>query len=169
MKDTDRKAFVEIVLGFAELRGRVLSAPALELYWRAMRNWELSDFRAAAEHLLKTFDFMPTPKQFEDLLKAGRSTPGEAWARAVSYAASGEYRRTPTCGDPLTDACVEMLGGYSVIGACDVSKLHWIEKRFCEHFEAKQDAQETRSALPQLTLQPEVRSRLEHSRRRLTQ
>ena len=72
MNAIDRKAFCEIVLGFAELKGKQLSAAAIELYWRSMQHWPLEDFRAAAQQLLRTCEFMPTPKDFEDLRRASK-------------------------------------------------------------------------------------------------
>jgi len=51
MTPADRKPFLETIVGFAELRGKQLSAPAIELYWRSMQDWNLNDFRAAAAQL----------------------------------------------------------------------------------------------------------------------
>ena len=89
MTPDDRRPCLEIVIGFAELKGKKLSTPALELYWTAMQAWDLQDFRAAANHLLKTCEFMPTPKDFEDLRKAGRMKAGEAWAFVLDRVRKG--------------------------------------------------------------------------------
>lgn len=150
MTPNDRKAFLEVVIGLAELRGRTLSAPALELYWRAMQDWPLDEFRQAAAHLVKSSQFFPTPADFERLRKAGRVTAGEAWIAAVDIAAKGLYRSGRTVGG-ITDRAVAAIGGYQAIGMCDESKLHFLERRFAEHFNAIQDADDTRTALPQIT------------------
>jgi hypothetical protein len=155
MTPADRKAFVEVVVGFAELKGKQLSAAALELYWRSLQHWPLDEFRKAAEHLLRSCEFMPTPKDFEDLRKAGRPTCGEAWAKAVAACGSCHsprgYISGGTCGDEFIDRAVRSIGGYRAIAMCDSDKLHFLEKRFAEHFETLQDAQDTRDAVPQLT------------------
>lgn len=155
MNAEDRKPFLEIVMGFAELRGKVLSAPALELYWNAMQGWDLADFRAAAEHLLRTCRWMPTPDHFEDLRKAGRNTAGEAWLVArchIIWTFEGFtlHRDCP----PLVAKAVHMVGGPNVIGMCDENKLTFLEKRFVEHYEAIEDATDTRQTLPQITDRP---------------
>lgn len=154
MKSTDRKKFVEVVMGFAELKGKQLSTPALELYWRSMQHWELPDFLAAAEQLVRTSEFMPTPKDFEDLRKAGRATAGEAWAHAVASCGSCHsalgYTSGGTCGDHFVDRVVRAIGGYRAIALCDPEKLHFLEKRFAEHFESMQDAEDVREAVPQI-------------------
>jgi len=151
----DRKAFLEVVVGFAELKGKQLSAPAMELYWRSLQHWPLEDFRAAAEQLLRTCEFMPLPKDFEDLRKAGRLTSGEAWAKAIAscgscHSAQG-YTSGGTCGDEFVDRVVRAIGGYRAIAMCESEKLHFLEKRFAEHFETMQEAYDVREAVPQLT------------------
>lgn len=137
-------------MGFAELKGKQLSLPAVELYWFAMQDWNLTDFRVAAGRLLKTCEFMPTPKDFEDLRQAGRMTAGEAWDIAVKHCSSSEYRKGPT-GIALVDQCARILGGYAAIASQEVDRLQWLEKRFCEHYETIQESTETREALPQVT------------------
>lgn len=150
---SDRQKFIEIVLGFAELKGKQLSAPALELYWRAMQGWSIEEFQEAAEELLRTCEFMPIPKDFEDLRKAGRDTAGEAWARVIGWCASGAYRDR-VMGDPVIDRAVAALGGYRSIAMHEEEKLHFLERRFAEHFEAMQDAEDTRHAVPQIAFDP---------------
>lgn len=149
MKPSDRTEFVEIVLGFAELKGKQLSAPALELYWRSLQHWPLPAFKAAAEQLVRTSEFMPGPKEFEDLRKAGRPTAGEAWGRVLQHVRDSAWRKGPL-GDPLIDKVVSCLGGYGAIALCELDKAHFLERRFAEHYEAIQDAEDVRNALPQI-------------------
>jgi hypothetical protein len=154
MTPTDRKKFLEVVVGFAELKGKQLSAPALELYWRSLQHWALADFLAAAEQLIRTCEFMPLPKDFEDLRKAGRLTSGEAWAKAVaacgtSHSAIG-YTNGGSCGDRFVDRVVRAIGGYKAIAMCDSEKLHFLERRFADHFESMRDADDVREDVPQI-------------------
>ena len=156
MSPQDRQPFLEIVLGFAELKGRQLSAPALELYWRAMQHWSIEDFKAAADQLLRTCEWMPGPKEFEDLRKAGRPTAAEAWIQARAAAGScyvgGAIGYGPggTCDNPLIDRAVRALGGYRAIALCHTDKLHYLERRFAEHYASLQDAEDVRQAVPQI-------------------
>jgi hypothetical protein len=144
----DRRKFIEVVLGFAELKGKKLSTPALELYWRAMQDWCIEDFQSAAAVLLKTAKYMPTPSDFEALRKAAvRMTAGEAWLTVLELTRTAQYRSGHGSGDELIDRCAHMLGGYAAIAMTDVDKLHFLERRFCEHFEAKQGADDARQAL----------------------
>lgn len=154
MTESDYDAFAAIIVGFAELKGRALSSAAIRLYWGAMHHWDLEDFRNAAEHLLSTSEFMPTPKQFEDLRKAGRPTAGEAWDRAVKACGSaidcGRVTRRGTCGDPLIDAAVRAMGGYGAIAMCETEKLPFLERRFAEHYVEIQGSETARTEVPAL-------------------
>ena len=160
MTPADRKPFLETIVGFAELKGKQLSAPAMELYWRSMQDWSLSDFRAAAEQLVRTSEFMPTPKDFEDLRKAGRPTAGEAWMRVLQYARHGYNANFPLASggpdDPIIRLAVAAIGGYGAIAMSDASKTSFLERRFCEHFEDIQDVEEVREAVPQIAVDRRV-------------
>lgn len=149
MQATDKPDFLKVMNGMAAMRKAPLIPEVLDLWWACVADWNLEDFKAAAVQVLKTSTFMPTPKDFEDLRKAGRETAGEAWANAVSWAASGAYRDCEM-GDPITDKAVRALGGYKAIAMCDEDKLHFLERRFAEHFESIQDATDTRAAVPQI-------------------
>jgi hypothetical protein len=172
VKPADRPAFLEVVIGFAELKGKQLSASALQLYWRAMQHWSLEDFRSAAEQLLRTCEFMPVPKDFEDLRKAGRKTAGECWLAALDASCQRVYPAprpdgsypigyyANTCGDETIDRVVEMIGGYETLRMCETTKLHFLERRFVEHYEELRDVVETREALPHLACEePPLRLR----------
>jgi hypothetical protein len=146
----DRKAFLEVVLGFAELKGKQLSAPALELYWRSLQHWELAEFHVAAEQLLRSCEFMPLPKDFEDLRKSGRQTAGEAWAQVLELARG---RAAPALS-ALALRAVNAIGGLRTVMMSETDRTPFLERRFCEHYESIGDAEEVRDAVPQLAYQP---------------
>lgn len=154
MRPNDFDEFSKIVLAFAELKGQKLSPPAVKLYWGAMQGWDIEDFRAAAEQLLRTCEWMPTPKHFEDLRKAGRPVAGEAWIRAREHSRTaivgGHATRGTSCGDALIDRAVQALGGYGVIAMCETDKLGFLERRFAEHYESLQGVDDVRAAVPQI-------------------
>lgn len=131
MRPEDRKPFLEVVIGFAELKGKQLSAPGLELYWNAMQDWTIEEFRQAANVLIRTCEFMPTPKEFNDLRKAALPTKGEAWAAVLQHLRGG-YRNGGL--SPEIDAAVRAIGGYRNLAMLPADKLAWQEKRFCEHY-----------------------------------
>lgn len=145
----DRKEFIEVVLGFAELKGKQLSAPALELYWRSMQDWALTDFLAAAEQLLRTSEFMPLPKDFEDLRRAGRPTAGEAWIHVLEHARRSHQELR--LEDEVANRALRAIGGIRAIAMSSTDKTTFLEKRFCEHYEQLQSVQEVRDSVPQIS------------------
>lgn len=151
MQPTDRKKFLEIVVGFAELKGKALSAPALELYWNSMQGWSIEDFSQAAQHLVRSCEFMPTPKDFEDLKRAGNPTAAEAWAaarKALQWTVNGYVEKPGT--DPLVSQALRSIGGANALAMCDESKLHFLERRFAQVYESLADSSATREALPRI-------------------
>jgi hypothetical protein len=143
----DAVDFADIVTGFAELKGKQLSKPALKLFWNSMQHWDMEDFRQAANQLIRTCDFMPTPKDFEELRKAGRPTAGEAWAD-IRAMARQSYTAQPD--DPIAARALQALGGLRAVAMCDSDKVHFLERRFAEHFESIQDSEDIREAVPQI-------------------
>lgn len=154
MTPGDYDRFCEVVMGFAELKGRQLSPAAIELYWRSLQHWPIGDFMAAAEQLVRTSKWMPGPEDFENLRKAGKPLPGEAWERARRASGTaiqcGQVTHNGSCGDELIDRAVRAIGGYGVIAMCETTKLPFLEKRFAEHYESMRETDSVREALPQI-------------------
>jgi hypothetical protein len=150
VNQSDLGAFSLVILGMAELRGRQLTSAGVKLYWNCLQHLTLLEFTEMATHLTRTCAFMPTPYDFEKLRLSGRATPGEAWSRVLGWTASGSYRDCNSIGDALIDRAVAALGGYRSIAMHDISTLHFAERRFVEHYEAIQDADYVREALPSI-------------------
>jgi hypothetical protein len=165
MQPTDGKRFRDLIRGMGRMYGQEQDAVVLDAYWLALRDWSFEDFEAAAGQLMRTSKFMPRPADFNDLRKAARPTVGEAWDKARRACGSaiicGQITNNGTSGDPLIDRAVRAIGGYGAIAMCDTEKLHFLERRFCEHFESMRDADDVREALPQIA-GPD-RPRLAHS------
>jgi hypothetical protein len=150
MQPNDRPEFLRILNGLAAIKpGKGLTPEALDVWWQAMGDWALANFREAAGHLARTVEFMPSPFHFEQLRKAGRETAAEAWVRVVRQSPRwrGGEQGDP---DPLIDACIRAIGGNEKIAMTDVAELHWLEKRFSEAYEELRDVQEHRDAVPQI-------------------
>jgi len=148
MTESDKVEFVKIVLGLKAVKpGAPLSDEGLELFWNALREgWELADFKAAANHLARSSEFMPNPFHFEQLRKAVRRTSADAFAIARACWRSGGR----STGDALIDRAVAGLGGYEACGMTQTDKLSFLERRFAEHYADLQDVEEVRQAVPQI-------------------
>jgi hypothetical protein len=162
----DYPEFCAIIGGFAELRGKELSAPALALYFRAMQDWLIEDFREAALYLLKNCEWMPLPHHFEALRKKGKRTADEAWS--IALAACSSWSTSNTCGDAVIDRVVATIGGYQTIAHANVeTALPHVQRRFLTAYEEISQATDVRATLTQLPNHDEARALLGHMTDRL--
>lgn len=154
MNAKDEPEFLKILNSMAVIKRIDLGDDVIELWWASMQRWSLADFREASAHLMHTLKWMPSPSDYNDLRKAARMTPGEAWLKAMANVHRSRYVDGqlvyPASDDPLVDLCVRMLGGYAAIGACDEDRLHFLERRFAEHYETLEARDDVRVALPRI-------------------
>ncbi len=157
MKPQDRKAFAEVVIAFAELKGKQLSAPAIELYWRAMEHWTLENFKAAAEQLLRTCEFMPLPADFEKLRRACDLTAGEAWELALHGRATKGSR---------AERAARIASNGRYLGHMDIEReLPHVQRRFLQIYDELTDVETVREALPNFAEEGTARIRHDGFRR----
>jgi hypothetical protein len=151
MNLSDFDDFRNVVAGFAELKGKSLSDAAIELYWGAMQHWEMADFKAAAHHLLRACEFMPTPADFEQLRRAALPSGREAWP--VVHRWIQGFGGPP--GDPIAVAAIESMGGRRALSQRKADDAPWTAKEFADVYDGLRDAREARKALPHLS-QPQM-------------
>lgn len=150
MIDAEKAEFVKLLVGLAAVKpGKGLTPEGIEVWWLTLSpKWTLDEFRQAVTHLNESSEFMPSAYHFEQLRKAGRQTAGEAWAYALDVVRHGRY---PT-DDEHIERVVRAVGGWKVLAMTTDESLPFIERRFCEHFDAIQDADDVREAVPQIAV-----------------
>lgn len=151
MEQVDFPRFRAVMAGMAKLYEREIDGPLLDAYWLALRDWSLSDFEAAAGHLMATSEFMPRPAAFSALRRAAQPTAAEAWAKAraaCQWTVNGYIEKPGT--DPLVALALRSIGGANALAMCDTDKLHFLERRFAQVYESLADSDATREALPQI-------------------
>ncbi len=144
MQPTDATAFRNTLTGMFRLYGQDPDTLVLDAYWLALADWPLDEFQAGARHLMQTAKFMPRPADFAELRKSGRPTAGEAWSDALDRVRHGRY----PSDDLQLERAVRAIGGWRVLAMMSDEGLPFIERRFAEHFEAMQDADDVRDAVP---------------------
>jgi hypothetical protein len=152
MIEDEKTEFIKTLVGLAAIKpgGNQLTKEAYEIWWAAMKDWALTDFKAAASHLASAVEFMPSPYHFRQLKRAAEKTSGEAWTIALKSCTCWRGGETP--GGRI-DRAVKAIGGYRAIAMADTeTALPHIERRFKEAYEELSDVEETREALPQITL-----------------
>lgn len=148
MQGSDFQRFRAVMAGMAELYQRELSAVLLDAYWLTLGAWSLADFEAAAGHLMARCQFMPRPADFTDLRQARQMTAAEAWAHTL--ARCSRWREGVSGDDdPAIDAAIRAVGGNRTIAMQPLDKLPFLERRFCELFNERQQATAARRLLGQ--------------------
>lgn len=149
MQPDDRAEFLRTLNGLAAVKpGAKLTHEALDLWWSALSDWSIADFKKAADHLAKTMEFFPNPYHFEQLRKkAATETVGEAWAKVrAKLMHVGSHDRVSI--EPRIDRVVSLMGGYFRLSQTNTDKLVFAENRFRELWEESGEADEARLALP---------------------
>jgi hypothetical protein len=161
MLANDGDRFRNVISGMGRMYGADPDDLVLDAYWIALSDWGFEDFQAAAQRLMKTSKFMPRPADFEDLRKSGRETAAEAWITARKHMVWGlhGYTLSADC-PPLIAKIVHALGGANKIAMTNEGEIHFLERRFAQHFEELQDATDTREALPQIAVPTALHPRL---------
>lgn len=164
----DLPEFVAILNGLAAIKpgtGGKLGKEALKIWELAMADWPIERFREAASHLARAVEFMPSPFHFEQLRKAGRPTSGEVWAMVLACARSGDEHPDVS---PAAKRALAAIGGIRAVMMSETSKTQFLAKSFAENFEAMQDADDVREAVPQIA-GPAANARLNGPRRVIPQ
>lgn len=149
MRDEEKPEFVKILMGLAAIKpgGGMLTKESYEIWWSAMRGWDLSDFRAAASHLASTVEFMPSPYQFNQLKKAEEFTDGEAWA--IALRACRDWRNPDKLPTGRIAAAIRSIGGWKSLAMADSEKDNpHLERRFKKAYEEIGEVEAIRVALP---------------------
>lgn len=157
MQPTDKPHFLRVLNGMAAMKKTTLIPEVLDLWWMCMADWSIEDFMSAAVQVMKTSTFMPGPKDFEDLRKAGRETAGEVFAglrQWLKYTPHG-YLLDPDTPRKIASAFAAM-GGAQAYAMCDEEKLPFLERRFCEHFEQISEVEDVRVNVPQIAYGDEI-------------
>ncbi len=149
MLPADREEFLRALNGLAAIKPNAkLTTEALDMWWLALKDWTIGEFKAAAAHLANSVEFMPNPYHFQQLRKtAAEQSCAEAWTkvRAVVRAMNPDE---PTSISPRIDRVIRAMGGYRGLAMTDTDEMYWREKRFAELWEELGDVEEARTALP---------------------
>lgn len=154
MQPTEGDRFRNLLRGMGRMYGQEPDALVLDAYWIALRDWEFSDFQAAAAHLMATAQFMPRPAEFNALRRAGEPTPAEAWS--VALPGCKHWRTPEQLPNGRIARAAAAVGGFRAIAMSDVeSDLPHVQRRFLDAYEELTDVEATREAVPQIAPTPQ--------------
>jgi hypothetical protein len=146
----DMQRFAQVMAALGEMfdGGGKMSAIKMELYFQALKEFPIEHIETAAMCLIKNRVFASLPKPAEIIAaipgrEAQDALPLTAWGSVMAGLESG---REPE--DPQTREAIRRVGGWHWLQQQSYDELHWIEKRFIEHYDSCGDSTK---ALPMAT------------------
>lgn len=116
MLDHDRARFYALMTGLFEMYGKKASPELLEIYFNALRAYELVDLsRAANMHALDPDNgqFMPKPADFVRHIDGSKQTRSmRAWSKVEKALRQVGQYESVTFDDPIIHAVIEEMGGW---------------------------------------------------------
>jgi hypothetical protein len=149
MNTNDRKEFSRVLAGLATVFRVELTAEAIDIYFGAARDWTLDDFKAAASYLARTSQWMPKPRDFEQIKRAHETNSSEAWLVVESTCV--HWRNPELLPTGRIARAAQVVGGFREIALADREReLPWKAKRFREAYDELTEVETVREALPQI-------------------
>lgn len=125
MDASDRKQFVRIITGLADVYGRELSPFALEVYWETLAELPIDAIDRAAMSCAKGGRFMPTPADLR--AAAGIASPKDraqlAWETVRRHIGRIGGYASVDFEDRATNATIRGLGGWVNLTARETEEL----------------------------------------------
>lgn len=134
-KVKDKKKFAELMMGLAEVfdDGKESSAMKIEIYWKALEEFKISDVEKAVISIVKNrvFANFPKPGEITQYISGDAEEKAtKAWLK-VSWAVKhiGQYASV-RFDDPIIHSVIEAMGGWYQIQ--EIGKWHdtWTQKEF---------------------------------------
>lgn len=149
MLSTDRVEFVRVLNGLAAIKRCELTSEAIDVWWMAMAQWPIVEFKAAASHLVGACQFMPSPYDFAQLRKAAELTAAEAWTEVLE--ACAHWRDSARLPNGRAARAARAVGGFKAIAMANTqTDMPHIQRRFLEAYAELSDVESVRDALPQI-------------------
>jgi hypothetical protein len=134
-KQSDYKAFIEILSIMAQYYNVEKSKAVLNLYWETLNNLTIEQFKIRANELVKTNKFFPAISEFLEI--ENKDEKGiKAWQKVLyAFKVIGCYKSVQF-DDPVIHSAIEMLGGWRRFNEMTIEERKWAEKDFYKYYSA---------------------------------
>jgi hypothetical protein len=137
MQEKDKKEFATILMTLAEcFTGKDKpSKPLMEIYFRALFEYDIEDIQGACNILVRTwtFHFLPKPADFiKHIVGSEGDQALEQWQYVLEQISSKGVNRAEF--DTATTKAINACGGMEAIGHLNVDKLTFKCKEFIENY-----------------------------------
>ena len=140
MIPSEKAEFSKLLSGVAELYGKGISVPLLELYWCALDKYDFTDVRhAIGQHTVNpdVGQFMPKPADVVRYIE-GKSQEKAlfAWQKVVNAMKTVGAYQSIRFDDHLIHHIIDEMGGWVTLCHSDESKLPFIYQDFSRRYTA---------------------------------
>lgn len=116
MKESERADFAKLLTGVAELYGKKMSPMLMNIYWMALKRFDLVAIRQSINRHVNNVDigqFMPKPADVIRYLEGDSETHAlKAWSKVESAIRKIGGYNTVIFDDPLIAVVVRSMGGW---------------------------------------------------------
>lgn len=140
MDSTDKPRFAQLLAGIAEVYGKTLTAPAISVYWHALKDWPLPEIVAAADRHVRNPDtgqFMPKPADLIHHLEGnGDGQALAAWSAVEAAIRHVGSWRSVEFPDPRTSHIVGEMGGWLRLCETSEAEIPFTRQEFTRRYRA---------------------------------
>lgn len=145
MDQKDKSRFTQIMLGMADNFRDTITKEGMQMRFDMLREFSMEEIEFAARKIMQNRKYtkMPPVAEFFDAIKGKAGTRAlEAWGSVVEC-----LKRGNEPDDPIAVEAIRRIGGWSWLMRQSYDELHWLEKRFVEHYDSYEQKKQT--ALPE--------------------
>ena len=138
MQPNDIPKFTAMIAGIGELYGKVISEALTDIYWQALKRFELCDVQRAFQVHIDNPDcgqFFPKPADVVRFIEGSGETKAlHAWAKvekAISHI--GSYQSI-AFDDPLIHAALDDMGGWIKLCSTTIDEMPFRANEFQKRY-----------------------------------
>lgn len=134
LRDSDRRAFADMLRTVSSVYGRDFSADVVSLYWHALEAFDLAAVRQAFDRHVRNPDtgqFMPKPADLIRMLQGSTvDSAMQAWAVVEWAVRSVGGWDDVSFEDAVSTKCVELLGGWVKLCSATEEEMQFRAREF---------------------------------------
>ena len=131
----NRKRFAEMMATLGTTFEKDISETLTKIYWEVLKKYDDDSVEIAFNEVMASCKFFPKPSEIIQFIKsrqieAKQANALESWGMVMSGLECGKIPN-----DGRIQEAIRRLGGWTWLQDKGYDDLHWLEKRFIEHFE----------------------------------
>jgi hypothetical protein len=131
----NKKRFAEMMSSLAVLFDKDVSEVLRGIYWQVLKGYSDEEVELAFHQVVASCKFFPKPAEIIQFIKSRKAEENQAnalesWGMVMSGLECGVIPE-----DRRIRESIRRIGGWDWLSGQSYDELHWLEKRFLEHFD----------------------------------